>query len=240
MNMNYHVLGLLGLLGFTVAYILLLVFCELINRKLKVDAEYTRKLSHVAAVFAALIFFPIVFKIEGYALALSALFFVLLMIARAKQWIPSVDNVERKTGGSYFLAFGLGATYLVSVFFGNNDVVLHKNGVEIWSCSSAFVIPLLIFGISDPLAGIVGGKWVKSTCIYGGKTIAGSLTFLFSALIICLLLFNYVYGNPMTALSLMIALSATVTELISTRGTDNFTVPLVVAGMLIFYQFLVV
>ena len=221
--MNDHVLGLLGLLGFTVAYIILLIFCEILNRKLKVNVEYTRKLSHIAAVFAALIFFPIVFKNVGYTIALGVLFFVLLVTANVKKWIPSVDGVERKTGGSYFLAFGLAATHFLSVLFDN---------------SVAFTLALLIFAISDPLAGIVGAKWIKSTTIYGGKTIAGSLTFLFSALIICLLLFNSAYGNPMIALSLMIALTATVTELVSTRGTDNFTVPLVVAGMVIFHQFL--
>ena len=226
MNTNYHVLGLLGLLGFTVGYILLLIFCEILNRKLKVNAEYTRKLSHVASVFAALIFFPIVFKNVGYTIALAVLFFVLLVIAQVKKWIPSVDGVDRKTGGSYFLAFGLGATYFVSVLFDPSLV--------------AFKLALLIFAISDPLAGIVGAKWIKSATIYGGKTIAGSLAFLFSALIICLLLFNFEYGNPMIALSLMIALTATVTELISTRGTDNFTVPLIVAGMVIFHQFFVV
>ena len=224
MNMNDHVLGLLGLLGFTVAYILLLILCEILNRKLKVDVEYTRKLSHVAAVFAALIFFPIVFKNVGYALTLAVLFFVLLAIANVQKWIPSVDGVDRKTGGSYFLAFGLGATYYISVLFEN---------------STAFTLALLIFAISDPLAGIVGAKWIKSKTIYGGKTFAGSLSFLLSALIICLLVFNFAYGNPMTALALMIALSATVTELISTRGTDNFTVPLVVAGMVILYHFFI-
>jgi phytol kinase len=223
MNTNYHILGLLGLLGFTVAYILLLIFCEIINRKLKVDVEYTRKLSHVASVFAALIFFPIVFKNVGYALALSVLFFVLLVIAKVKKWIPSVDDVERKTGGSYFLAFGLGATYFVSVLF---------------ESSTAFTLALLIFAISDPLAGIVGAKWIKSTIVYEGKTIAGSLAFLFSALFICLLVFHSVYGNPLMALSLMIALTATVVELVSIRGTDNFTVPLVVAGLVIFHQYL--
>jgi len=221
--MNYHVLGLLGLFGFTVGYILLLIFCEILNRKLKVDPEYTRKLSHVASVLMALFFFPVVFKNVGYALALSALFFVLLIVAKVRKWIPSVDNVERKTGGSYFLAFGIGATYYISVLFDNSMV---------------FTLSSLIFAISDPLAGLVGGKWVKSASIYGEKTIAGSLTFLFSSLIICLLVFNTVYGNPMIALSLMIVLAATVAELISTRGTDNFTVPLVVAIILIFRQFL--
>jgi len=225
MNVNYHLLGLLGLLGFTVGYILLLIFCEILNRKLKVDAEYTRKFSHVTSVLMALFFFPLVFKNVGYALALSALFFVLLMIANVKKWLPSVDGVERKTGGSYFLAFGLGATYYISVIFDN---------------STAFTLSLLIFAISDPLAGLVGGKWIKSTRIYGKKTIAGSLTFLFSALVICLLLFNSVYDNPMIALSLMVALTATATELISPRGTDNFTVPLVVAAMLILRPFLVI
>ena len=221
--MNDHALGLFGLLGFTVGYILLLIFCEILNRKLNVEAEYTRKLSHVVAVLMALFFFPIVFKNVGYALALSALFFVLLMIAKVQKWIPSVDNVERETGGSYFLAFGLGATYLISVVFGKN---------------AAFTLPLLIFAISDPLAGLVGGKWIKSNEIYAGKTIAGSLAFLFSALLICLLFFNSVYDNPMIALSLMVALTATVTELISTKGTDNFTVPLSVAGVLIISQFI--
>ena len=222
MMTNYHVLGLLGLFGLTVGYILLIVFCEIINRKLKVDAEYTRKIAHVVSVLMALIFFPVFFKNVGYALALCVLFFVLLVFANVKKWLPSVDGVDRLTGGSYFLAFGVGATYYLSVIFDNSMI---------------FTLALLILAISDPLAGIVGVKWIKSKSIYGGKTIAGSLAFLFSALLICLLYFNYVYGNQMTALSLMIALTATVAELISTRGTDNFTVPLVVAGILIFHQF---
>ena len=225
MNMNYHVLGLLGLLASTVGYILLLIFCEFINRKLKVDVEYTRKLSHVASVLTAMFFFPVFFKNVGYALALSALFFVLLVVANVQKWLPSVDGVDRKTVGSYFLAFGVGATYYISVVFDN---------------SMAFTLAMLIFAISDPLAGIIGAKWVKSKEIYGGKTIAGSLAFLFSALIICLFFFNSMFGNPMIALSLMVALTATVMELISTRGTDNFTIPLVVALMLIVHQYLIV
>jgi len=220
--MSYHAIGIFGLFGFTSGYVLLLTFCEFLNRKMSVEAEYTRKLSHVAAVLSALFFFPLVFKNVGYALGLSVLFFVALVIANVKKILPSIDNVERKTGGSYFLAFGIGVTYYISVILEN---------------SMLFTLPMLIFAFSDPLAGLVGGKWIKSKCIIGGKTIAGSLTFLFTTLCICLLFFNSAYHRPMFTLSLMIAFTATVTELVSTRGTDNFTVPLVVAGMLIFHHF---
>ena len=214
--MNYQ---LAAFFGYLVGYILLLTFCEFLNRKMKVGTEYTRKLSHIAAVFCAMLF-PYLFQNVGYVLVLSGLFFVMLVIARRKRIIPSVDNVERKTGGSYFLTLGICIPYYLSVVFEN---------------PVSFMLPMLIFAISDPLAGLVGSKWIKSKRIINNKTIAGSLAFLFSSLVICMLYFNYVHDKPVIALSLMIAVATSVTELLSGRGTDNFTVPLVACVILLFF-----
>ena len=169
--------------------------------------------------FATLLF-PYVFKDVGYALALSALFFLMLFIARRKRTLPSIDIVGRKTGGSYLLALGIGATYYISVVFDNNML---------------FTLPILIFAICDPLACIVGKK-IKSKRIHNGKTTIGSFFFFLSSLVISLCYLTAVRYESVVMLSLMIALTTTLAEMLSTRGTDNLTIPLSAAGMMILFH----
>lgn len=214
--MNYQIIALFS---YIVGYVLLLILSEFINRKMKVPPEYTRKLSHVAATLLAMLY-PYFFKDAGYVLVLCSLFFVMLVIANRMRILPSIDKVGRETGGSYFLALGICITYFISIFLKN---------------SMLFTLPMLILAISDPLAGLVGGKWVKSRRIIYDKTLAGSFTFLISTICICLLYFNFTHHQSIITLSLMITFATTFTELFSSRGTDNLTVPLVAAGVLIFW-----
>ena len=202
---------------FVFGYILLLIFCEHLNRRMNISSEYTRKLAHFVSTFSVLLF-PRVFKDGGYVLAICAIFFVMLFIANIKRILQSIDGVERRTGGSYLLALSVGICYHISVML--------ENGI-------LFTLPILILAICDPLAGIMG-KYFHSKHILYGKTIAGSLTFLISSLCISVFYLSVVHHPSVFILSLMIALSASITELLSPRGTDNLTIPLIIAGVLIF------
>lgn len=206
---------LLYLLIFIAGYILLLLFCELLNRKAHVPSEYTRKLAHIASTLSTL-FFAKAFTDYRYVLILCLAFFIMLLIANMRRMLHSIDGVGRRTGGSYLLALSVGITYCVSVQSGNNML---------------FTLPVLILAISDPLAGIVGNR-IKSKRLFNRKTVAGSLSFLISSYTISLIYLNVSYHEHVWMISAVVALVATLTELISPRGTDNLTIPLVVVGIL--------
>ena len=211
--MNYQFILLFVFIG---GYVLLLIFCEFLNRRKNIASEHTRKLAHFVSALSVLLF-PHVFKDEGYVLAVCATFFVLLLIANRMRLLHSIDEVGRKTGGSYLLAFSVGVIYYISV--------IQTNGM-------LFTLPILILAICDPLAGIIG-KHANSKHLLNGKTIAGSITFLISSLCISLFYLSAVHHQSVFTLSLMIAFATSITELLSPRGTDNITIPLVAAGVLI-------
>ena len=204
------------LFAFIVGYVLLLIFCEFLNRRKNIASEYTRKLAHFVSTLSVLCF-PHVFKDMGYVLAICITFFVMLLIANRMCILHSIDEVGRRTGGSYLLALSVGIVYFVSVILEN---------------SMLFTLPILILAICDPLAGIIGKRF-KSKHIFNGKTIAGSFTFLIFSLCISLFYLSAADHKSVITLSLMIAFSSSITELLSPRGTDNLTIPLLIAGVLI-------
>ena len=214
--MNHQLIWLFAYIG---GYVLLLIFCEFLNRRKNIASEYTRKVAHFVSTLSVL-FFPQVFKDEGYVLAICAISFMILLIANRMHILHSIDEVGRRTGGSYLLALSVGIIYYISVMLGN---------------SMLFTLPVLILAICDPLAGIIGKRF-HSKYILNGKTIAGSLTFLFFSLCISLYYLSSVHYESVFTLSLMIAVAATITELLSPRGTDNLTIPLIVAVVLILLE----
>ena len=204
---------------FVCGYVCLLTFCEFLNRRKKIASEYTRKIAHFVSALTVLLF-PHVFVDLVYALAICAFFFVALLISNRVRILHSIDGVERRTGGSYLLALSVGISYYISVRLENNML---------------YTLPVLILAICDPLAGIIGKKF-KSRHILNGKTISGSLSFLFSSLLICLSYLIVAHHESVCLLSLLIAFTATFAELLSPRGTDNLTIPLAVAGILVLYH----
>jgi len=201
---------------FVCGFICLLIFCEFLNCRKNIASEYTRKIAHFVSALSVLLF-PHSFADVGYVLAICAFFFITLLILNRIRILHSIDGVGRRTGGSYLLALSVGISYYISVRLENNML---------------FTLPVLILAICDPLAGIIGKRY-KSKLILNGKTIFGSLTFWFSSLLICLFYLMATHHESVWMLSFLIAFTAALTELFSTRGTDNLTVPLSVAGVLI-------
>jgi phytol kinase len=197
---------------------------EYLHRHYAINPEYTRKMAHSLATLASLIFIFTI-KSHWYILILGLFFFLLLLVAKRMKLFNSIDAVNRKTGGSYLLPVSVYLVFYIASTYGNNLL---------------FFLPILLLGISDPLAGFVGTYYrnsIKKITLFNyqlDKTILGSSVFFASTLIITLVtLYLFDYELPkLLFLSILIAAATTVTELLSPYGTDNLTVPLMTVFLL--------
>ena len=92
---------------------------------------------------------------------------------------------------------------------------------------SIAIVSLLILILSDTSAALVG-KGIGKISIFG-KTLEGSLAFLFSSLLIV-----WLYPNLNRFWGSIAALGATLIEILPIRVDDNLTIPLV-AGAIMFF-----
>ncbi len=107
-----------------------------------------------------------------------------------------------------------------------------------WYSSAIFLLALtgepivqiaavVILGVSDPLAAIVGRRYGKHKLVHG-RSLEGSLTFLLSGCIAATALLIWLHSLPLTTALLIsagAALPATFAELFSRRVDDNFSIP---------------
>ena len=213
---------------FLVALSLLLVFTELVYRRLGVKGEVTRKFAHFTATLST-VTFPYIFNDHWYVLTLAVIFFVLLYISRNGVQLKSIHDIERISVGSYLLPVSIYLTFLIS--FNLNERLF-------------FILPMLILAICDPMAGILGlevQKYNHKIRLFGWKlqkTWLGSGSFLVSSFMISIIA---LYFNRMTLdlktfwLALGIAVIATLVELISWRGSDNLFIPMSVLVVLVLF-----
>ena len=200
-------------------YVFIIVFCEWLYKK-GLHPEYTRKVAHTASTLSCLLI-PVCFTSHRYVLVLGILSFLILYIGYRKQLFSSIDSVNRKTYGSYLLPISFGFVYCVFILLQNKLF---------------FVLPILILGISDPLA-CVFGKMYKSKIVRFNKTAIGSLAFLISTFIISSwVLMLQMDGFQAVGTALGISIITTVVELFSPKGSDNLTIPLSVVGSLLIFS----
>ncbi|MFW6371787.1 MAG: phosphatidate cytidylyltransferase, partial [Bacteroidota bacterium] len=211
---------------FLVAIISLLVFTELIYRRLGLKGEVTRKIAHFTATLST-ITFPYLFNDHWYVLALAAFFFIVLFVSRHGTQLKSIHDITRKSVGSYLLPIAIYLTFYISYKMNS---------------SFHFILPILILAISDPAAGIMGINmkiYNHRIRLFGhtlNKTILGSATFFVSSFMISViaLYFNRVVFDLKTFwLALGIALVSTLVEMFSWKGSDNLFIPLSVILMLV-------
>lgn len=206
---------------FIAGILLLLYIYDMLHKKLAVDAEITRKLAHFTSTATTLVF-PLLFTNHWYVLALAVVFFLLLLMSMNTRYLRSIHAIERYSTGSFLLPPAIYLSFLISL----------KTGQPV-----SFYMPIVILAVSDPLAGITGYFCKKNNPeIYLlsrnlHKTLFGSSAFFISSLILCLAIFSIMSVHTRLSIglaSLCIASISTLTELLSTKGTDNLTVPLVV------------
>jgi len=202
-------------------FLLLVGMAHALYKLFGISTENSRKFLHVSGGFLSLCS-PLFFTNHLWVLLLCSLAFVLLLITYFKHWLPSIHQTQRKSIGSVI--------YPVSVYF-CFLVAAQKNNFLL------FYLPISLLTVSDTIAEIVGKKWgVNSRKImYSQKTFAGSISFAISALVISTgwgLLSNLAFLQ-IISVSVIITVIATVAEMVSTRGWDNITVPLITLASLL-------
>lgn len=218
---NIIVLSLIYLIGISV----LLIFNELNYRRLQIKGEITRKFAHFAATLAV-VPFPYIFPSHWYILVLASIFFAVLFFSQYGTQLNSIHDIERKSIGSYLLPVAIYLTFLIADLSHNKFI---------------FILPMLILAVSDPMASILGMNIVNyngKIKLFGhklAKTWLGTGAFFISSFIISVIAFYFHFQQfdvKTFWLTMLIAATGTLAELISWRGSDNLTIPLSVVLVL--------
>ncbi len=221
---NIIVLSIVYLIGIS----LLLVFNELIYRRLNPTGEITRKFAHFTAVLAT-VPFPYIFPSHWYVLVLAFIFSIVLFVTQFSKILDSIHGIQRKSIGSYLLPFAIYFTFLVA------DLTENK---------FLYILPMLILAISDPMAAILGiniKKYNGRIKIFGrklNKTWLGSGAFLLSSFVISIIALYFhreVFDLKTFWLASLMAVTTMFAELISWRGSDNISIPLFAVLILVLF-----
>lgn len=222
--MNYQILNLILL---TIGFLTIIYSGEILHRKMNVNPEYTRKITHVLSSLSCLLFL-FAFDSHWFVMIITSLFTLFLFISRKIKSLKSLDGVKRETCGSYVLPISVYITFYAYSYF--------KNPIF-------FILPMLILGISDPVAGLFG-MWYKDKTskikLFNftlEKTIYGSVAFFFTTFIISysVLYFLNFSHIQLLLMSIVIAFTNTVAELLSSKGFDNLSIPLNTMLMLMIF-----
>ncbi len=235
----------------TFGFLTLFGSAEILYHFFNIKTEYTRKFVHVGTGFITLLF-PLLLTHHLWVLFLCSGFAVLLLLSLKFDFLPSINNIERKSVGSLAYPLAVYISYLAFDF--SSDFTLSQNinqEITINSNLIYFYLPMLILAISDPMAALLGRNlskrqfsffskntflsiFLKSNPPYNYqittpcKTIIGSVAFFGSAFLIGTVLFFSLNQTSIFAgisLAFLIAICATFSEAISKKGWDNLTIP---------------
>jgi phytol kinase len=195
-----------GLLVFGLATLGLLAafgMLEYLVRRRGAATELTRRAAHVAACLFALAVHPLLPVWLFVTLAIG--FAGLMLLSRRFHVFTSIHKVRRRSLGDVYLPVGLAI-----------GAALAGDRVEI------FVAAALVLGLGDVAAGLTG-DYLRATA----KTWWGTAAFVAVAVVV-------VAACGFGVLpAVAVALIGAATERYSPLGTDNLTIPLVTAGLLL-------
>ena len=210
---------LLALFIFNGILLLLIGVSELLYRIFKLPAETSRKFLHVSGGLTCLLL-PRFFSSHWWILALTGSAFLILLITFILNKLQSVHKTKRKSIGSVIFPIPVYLCFLAADNF-------HS--------TLFFYLPVSLLAISDTSAEIAGTRWGHLTKQFfnGQKTLAGTLAFFGTALFIC---FGWLWCYDLTIQNvivgtLVIAIATTLAELVTLKGWDNLTIP-VIAGLI--------
>jgi phytol kinase len=190
----------------TVALALIFATLELLVRRRGISSEVTRRAAHVvAALFAILV--HTIFT-DWLFVAIAVAFALLMALSRRIRLLSAIHNTRRDSLGEVYLPLGAAGAAIIA---GDNDM--------------AFVAAMLVLGLADVAAGIVGDVMRAPH-----KTGWGSLAcFVVAGLVLLACGVDW-------PVSLVTAVSVAITERLSLRGIDNLTIPVVAALLLVVLQ----
>ena len=213
---------LFPILWLAASFLALFGVSELIHRFTSTKVELTRKLVHFGTGILTLLF-PVFLTSSWSVLLLCTSFAVILLVSLRYSLLPSINAIERKSHGSILYPV---AVYSCFLGYENMDHDL-----------MLFYAPILLLAMCDPVAALFGKRWPIGEYQIGSdtKTFMGSGAFLISALLVLTglaIIFNEQFSFKFGYELLLSALSATIAEAVSGKGTDNLTIPLSTLGML--------
>ena len=216
---------LLWLLFFLLMLLILIIASEILHRYFKLPAEQSRKFLHVSGGLMCLLF-PSLFHSHWWLLPLAIIAFVILLFSYKKKMLPSIHLTKRYSVGSVLFPLPVYVCFLMADL---NDNDLY------------FYLPVSLLTISDTAAEIGGNLWgYRSTQFFNGqKTLAGSLSFLITALLVSLIWLKLIYHLPINdvlVIAITVSILTTITELVTLHGWDNLTVPAVCILILYLFQ----
>lgn len=194
------------------------LLAEFLRHGRLIKSETSRKMIHMAHCFVVA-GWPFFLPYRFIFLA-ELLFVAVVLTAQHINLFKPLWLINRKSWGELFLPFGV--------------ITMCLFRPPAW----VFAVALLHAGVADALAALLG-KRIKSQAytIWGQKkSVAGTLVFAFSSLVILVVAFQYLtpaYSAKQFHYSLLSIVSlTTLMENFSPYGTDNVFVPLTVLGLL--------
>ena len=211
---------LLGLLIFLGSFLILLGITELLYRRYKIPAEASRKFLHVSGGLLCLLL-PTFFSSHWWVLVLALLSFLLLLTTYIKGMLQSVHKTKRYSVGSIIFPISIYFCFLIAKRVDNNLL---------------FFLPVSLLTISDAAAETAGKHWgyLSTQFFKGQKTLIGTIAFLLTAIIVCIG-WMYYFNIPLQkiiVMTIILSLSASIVELLTLRGWDNLTVPVITVFIL--------
>lgn len=201
----------------------LIALSELIRKQFRWSQEFTRKLVHISV--GLLMFFAPVLLHSSLPMVLIALFFIFVNGFALHKGLLKGMHGERHSYGTVYYPL----SFLLLVLFAWPE---HK---------FLIVAPMMVLALADAAAAIVGESLPRVhsyVLISEQKSVEGSTAmFLMTVAVLFPLLFFYpLQGSAAGALwiSVLTAAVATVAEALSSKGSDNLSVPLISALFLYF------
>ena len=191
-------------LGLSVGFLVVVLAIEILKRKRKVSSEITRRLIHIfSGLYTVLDYFLLP---AAWFIALITLSLIVMAISQRYGWFSSIHDVKRRTYGEIFLPIGTLLTYAIS-----------QGRPEI------FIPSIFIMTFADSFAGITSDMLKKER-----KVFQGSIVFFVVAFLLLVENTHLPTGHIWLA-----ALVVTLVERFSPLGTDNATVPVATALLLL-------
>lgn len=222
------------ILGLILSYVFafgMLLLVEAIRRWRNYPGEFTRKLVHIGAGMWVWVIL-LLFDHWQFAIIPTATFIIFNFVFLRYHVFKSMDPKEGATPGTVYFAFS--CTLLLFIFHTGWEQGFPR-GYEYYAMSG---IMAMTWG--DALAAITGKRFGKHSYRVPGKknhrrTLEGSTACLvstFAAVSITLAIMSTLTPPLILTGALIAALIATLLEAISPYGSDNLTVPIVVAIVL--------
>lgn len=207
---------------FFLVLISIIAVFEFLYSQLNFPVKYTRKAVHIfvgLAVVASSFFIQSALPI----MILTGLFSVTNLYMIRNRIFGSMHAGSMSLGTFYYPL----SIFCIAAVFWETQPIVFRTGV-------------LLLAIPDALAAIIGDKYGKRKFIVldDSKSFIGSMTMFISGWIILYSGFDLLFADniPLNILfALIVAVTVTVAEIVSTNGSDNLSVPLV--GTFLFFGY---